>query len=110
MGHGDLACPIPAQRNALGKLPYDIAMRAPEDRKKKLQNLSQAAAAESFGHTSCTTFRQQSRPASQEGNRASSASEMKGTEHDEREVQSPLKRKEPEKEAGRGKDTAHARQ
>ncbi|CAM0149310.1 unnamed protein product [Urochloa decumbens] len=48
IGHGDLECDIPVQRNALGKLPYDIALRAPEDRKKKLQSFAQAAA-ETYG-------------------------------------------------------------
>jgi len=34
LGHTELDCPTPAPRNALGKLPYDLRLRAPEERRK----------------------------------------------------------------------------
>jgi len=34
MGHTELDCPTAAPRNALGKLPYDLRLRAPEERRK----------------------------------------------------------------------------
>lgn len=46
MGHSELDCENPVARNALGKLPYDIKLRAPDE--KKFQSFS-AAAAESYG-------------------------------------------------------------
>jgi hypothetical protein len=50
LGHGGLVCDKPAQRNAQGKLPYEREppLRAPDDRRKKLQSLAEAAA-ESYG-------------------------------------------------------------
>lgn len=89
MGHGDLECATPAQRNALGKLPYDIALRAPEDRKKKLQGLAQAAA-ETFGSASSSSSRQQRRSASREEKNAATVPEAHVDEHDGKEVVSPL--------------------
>lgn len=109
MGHGDLECATPAQRNALGKLPYDIALRAPEDRKKKLQGLAQAAA-ETFGSASSSSSRQQRRSASREEKNAATVPEAHVDEHDGKEVVSPLKRKEPEKENGKEKAPDKTRQ
>ncbi|CAN6328230.1 unnamed protein product [Urochloa humidicola] len=50
LGHGGLDCARPAARNEQGKLPYEreIPLRAPEDRRRKLQSFADAAA-ESFG-------------------------------------------------------------
>lgn len=31
MGHSKLECSNPARKNALGKLPYELELRAPED-------------------------------------------------------------------------------
>jgi hypothetical protein len=44
MGHSELECDKPVVRNASGKLPYDIKLRAPEVRKKKTQSFHEAAA------------------------------------------------------------------
>lgn len=56
MGHSEIECRNPARRNDNGKLPYDIvpALRAPEEKKKRLQNF-QEAAAESYGSSSSGT-------------------------------------------------------
>ena len=51
MGHTELDCPTPAPRNALGKLPYDLRLRAPKERRRKFQSFGQAAE-ESFGSAS----------------------------------------------------------
>jgi hypothetical protein len=45
IGHMDLECPTPAPRNALGKLPYDCKLRAPEEKKKKPLSFGAAASA-----------------------------------------------------------------
>ena len=45
IGHGDLECHFPA---AQGKLPFDRKLRAPNDRRKKLQPFSQADATSSW--------------------------------------------------------------
>lgn len=47
MGHTELGCCAPAMRNKLGKLPYDMKLRAPEEKRKRQQGFAQAAA-ESF--------------------------------------------------------------
>jgi hypothetical protein len=47
MGHTEIECPSPSPRNALGKLPYDLRLRAPEE-KRRFQSFGQAAD-ESFG-------------------------------------------------------------
>lgn len=51
MGHSELECDKPVVRNAIGRLPYDIKLRAPDSRKKKLQSFADAAA-ESFRSSS----------------------------------------------------------
>jgi hypothetical protein len=48
MGHSELECDKPVIRNSSGKLPYDIKLRAPEVKKKKIQSFTKAVA-ESFG-------------------------------------------------------------
>jgi hypothetical protein len=48
IGHSELECPEPAERDETGKLPYDRKLRAPDDRRKKMQNFSQAAASASW--------------------------------------------------------------
>ncbi|KAM0917640.1 hypothetical protein ACQ4PT_009125 [Festuca glaucescens] len=48
IGHGDLECPVPADRDDRGKLPFDRALRAPEDRRRKLQSFSQSQLLNSF--------------------------------------------------------------
>jgi hypothetical protein len=53
MGHTVLDCPSPSLRNPLGKLPYDIRLRATEERRKKIQSFGQAAE-ESYGSYSGT--------------------------------------------------------
>ncbi|CAN6169074.1 unnamed protein product [Urochloa humidicola] len=51
MGHLTQECPTPAPKNVVGELPYELKLRAPEERKKKPMSFSQAAA-ESFGSSS----------------------------------------------------------
>ncbi|XP_039815268.1 uncharacterized protein LOC120678182 [Panicum virgatum] len=54
MGHLTLECPNPAPRNALGKLPYEVKLRAPEEKRRKPLSFGQAAA-ESYGSSSART-------------------------------------------------------
>jgi hypothetical protein len=61
LDHGDLACAMPAPRNELGKLPYDVALRVSEDKKKKIQSLAHAAA-ETFGNASSPNISQRRGP------------------------------------------------
>jgi hypothetical protein len=42
IGHSDLECSSPSPHNAMGKLPYDVRLRAPEERRKRLQSFAQA--------------------------------------------------------------------
>jgi hypothetical protein len=48
IGHGELECKNPADRDALGKLPFDKNLRAPEDKRRRLQSFEQAAASASW--------------------------------------------------------------
>jgi hypothetical protein len=43
LGHSEIVCPRLMPRNALGKLPYDLKFRAPEDKREKNQSFAQAA-------------------------------------------------------------------
>jgi hypothetical protein len=52
-----LDCEKPVTRNALGRLLYDLKLRAPEMRKKKVQSFTEAAA-ESFGSGSSASSKQ----------------------------------------------------
>ncbi|KAM0835334.1 hypothetical protein ACQ4PT_062994 [Festuca glaucescens] len=52
IGHGELECSDPAYRDDRGKLPFDRELRAPEDRRRKLQSFSQAAATASWNSDS----------------------------------------------------------
>lgn len=56
IGHSEVECETPAPRNAMGKLPYDIQLRAPEERRRKLQSFSDAAA-NSIGSTGSSSSR-----------------------------------------------------
>lgn len=48
IGHSEIECRHPAARDDLGKLPYDVQLRAPKDRRKRIQSFA-GAVAESFG-------------------------------------------------------------
>jgi hypothetical protein len=43
MGHSEIDCPNPAPRGSDGKLPYDVRLRAPFEKRTKFQSFSQAA-------------------------------------------------------------------
>ncbi|CAN6284607.1 unnamed protein product [Urochloa humidicola] len=96
MGHTDLGCPNPAPRNANGKLPYDVKLRAPEDRRRRLQSFG-AAAVESFG-SSYGSGRSSSSHQHSERRPMAHATEKAKEKADEEEVTSPLKKESLEKE------------
>lgn len=48
IGHGELECKTPADRDANGKLPFDRNLRAPEERRRRIQSFEQAAASASW--------------------------------------------------------------
>ncbi|CAN6226514.1 unnamed protein product [Urochloa humidicola] len=86
MGHTKLECPTPAKKNALGKLPYEVALRAPDEKKKKLQSFGQAAA------ESRSNSRSEARSSSQHSSGRQSANEGKGKNVEVgEEATSPLK-------------------
>lgn len=96
MGHSDLECPSPAVRDDKGKLPYDCQLRAPEERRRRLQSFA-GAAAESFGTGASSASRQTGRFSQSESRGSMSGSRRSGSQMDdseETEVQSPLKNKE----------------
>lgn len=108
LGHGGVGCDKPAMRNGQGKLPYerDPPLRAPDDRRKKLQGLVEAAAA-SFGSGNSS-----SGPGRSMSARSGDDREREGKEGDRRpmetmagrnavddEVTSPLKANPPTSKA-----------
>jgi hypothetical protein len=38
IGHSEVECPHPVPRHAQGKLPYDVQLRAPEERRRSYQS------------------------------------------------------------------------
>jgi hypothetical protein len=90
MGHTEIECPTPAPRNGLGKLPYDVRLRAPEERKKKMLSFGQAAE-ESFG-SSMGTRRAASSRNSSDKRSSNGASRTVGEDVDD-DATSPLKGK-----------------
>ncbi|KAM0867314.1 hypothetical protein ACQ4PT_042074 [Festuca glaucescens] len=48
IGHDELECKNPADRDAPGKLPFDRNLRAPEERRIRMQSFEQAAASASW--------------------------------------------------------------
>ncbi|CAO2045029.1 unnamed protein product [Urochloa humidicola] len=102
MGHTDLTCPTPAPRNAEGKLPYDVKLRAPDERRKKLQSFG-AAAAESYGN-SHGSGRSTSSRHSTDRRPADNAKDKEKAE--EEEITSPLKKDTAKKDTSRTKKGA----
>jgi hypothetical protein len=90
MGHTKIECPTQAPRNGLGKLPYDVRLRAPEERKKKMLSFGQAAE-ESFGSYMGTRRVASSRNSSDKRS-SNGASRTVGEDVDD-DVTSPLKGK-----------------
>lgn len=93
MGHSEIECPTPVERDEHGKLPYDVQLRAPEERRQRIQSFA-GDAAESFGSGSSSAFRpprQHSRPGERGSMSGSRHSESFVDESKDPEVQSPLK-------------------
>lgn len=58
LGHSEVECSHPVPRNDQGKLPYDVQLRAPEERRRRVQSFA-GAAANSFGNGSSSASRYQ---------------------------------------------------
>jgi len=112
IGHRGLGCDKPVVRNALGKLPYDrdIPLRAPDDRRKKIQSFMEAAA-ESYGSGSSSNNQSARSTSGKQGRHGAESREeaqheprnaTDGREKNDEEVLSPLKRRAPESQ---GKET-----
>jgi hypothetical protein len=71
IGHSELECSSPNPRNAMGKLPYDVRLRAPEEGRKRLQSFAQAAV-ESFGSGAPSNFRHSRGSGGKDGERRAS--------------------------------------
>lgn len=56
LGHSEVECNKPAPRNANGKQPYDLPLRAPEERRRKIQGFAEAAS-EFYNHGSSANSR-----------------------------------------------------
>jgi hypothetical protein len=111
LGHGGMGCVKPALRNDQGKLPYerDPPLRAPEDRRKKLQGFVEAAA-ESFGSGQSSNVRPSRSDRSGDRRNGEDREEERRPgdatvrrESEEEEITSPLKSNAP---ADKGKDAA----
>lgn len=63
IGHSELECPNPTDRDAEGNMEYNNNIQAPEEKKKRIQSISQAAATSDWSGTS---MRSESRSASKE--------------------------------------------
>lgn len=99
MGHSELECDKPVIRNGVGKLPYDIKLRAPEVKKKKSQSFQEATAA-SYGSGSSSSSRRSKERLRDDDLYSGNTDHEKGLEEDE-EVISPIKN-DPPKETGGG--------
>ncbi|KAL6883756.1 hypothetical protein ACP4OV_011170 [Aristida adscensionis] len=92
IGHTELECANPASRDANGKLPYDLKLRAHEERRRRFQSFSEAASETSwsessgrYGHGFSASVKSDEREKSGEIR----ADSKRNDEQDE--VQSPLK-------------------
>ena len=93
MGHSELECPTPVGRDDKGKLPYDVQLRAPDERRRRIPSFA-AAAAESFGSGSSSVPnppRHNSRLEEKGSKSGPRRSDNLVDESEEPEVQSPLK-------------------
>jgi len=107
MGHSEVECDTPVERNEDGKLPYDVQLRAPEERRRRVQSFA-GAAADSFGSGSSSVSRPpRGKQSRQEGSRSSMGEEdthFSSPDHvgdsEELEVQSPLKQQAGSKQGG----------
>jgi hypothetical protein len=52
IGHGELECKNPADRDAMGKLPFDRNLRAPDEHRRRVQSFGQAAASSDWSGSS----------------------------------------------------------
>lgn len=94
MGHSDIECLTPAARGEDGKLPYDVNLRAPEEKKRRPQSFA-AAAVDSFGSGSSAGVRQ-SGTSNKTGGRGPRSSDTRRSDShvgdsEEPEIQSPMK-------------------
>jgi hypothetical protein len=90
IGHSDLICATPAQRDEDGKLPYDITLRV-GDRRRKPQGFAEAAA-ESLGSVSTSSSKHTRGSSKQQEEEV--PRETSGNDRDD-EVTSPLKENTP---------------
>lgn len=99
IGHSEIECQNPVARDAKGKLPYDTQLRAPEERRRRLQSFA-GAAAESFGSGSSSSKPSKAQFSKSGGGRSSKENDGIGRtadlfgETDDQEVQSPPKEQE----------------
>ncbi|KAK1698541.1 hypothetical protein QYE76_015238 [Lolium multiflorum] len=91
MGHSKIECLAPNDREQQGKRGYNNSIRAPEEKRKKMQSFSQAAAASDWsGSSARNDSRANSRgQSSEDGGRPPGSNNRV-----EQEVTSPLKNKE----------------
>jgi hypothetical protein len=80
--HSEMDYATPVARDEHGKLPYDVELRAPEERRRRLQTFA-AVAEESFGSGSSSAFKPQR-------SRSNESRSSKGNDGS-RQVQSSLK-------------------
>ncbi|XP_021321277.1 uncharacterized protein LOC8064944 [Sorghum bicolor] len=91
MGHSEIECPNPVPRNEYGKLPFDVQLRAPEEKRRKVQSFAEAAAASQSSGSSMGSRPPRGKGKSQMDGRSDHSSSETNHVADDTEVQSPLK-------------------
>lgn len=112
IGHSEIECNLLGPRNESGTLPYDLPLRAPEERTRKTQSFAEATSM-SFGSGALTEThysRSSTPPGEQRPAQAARGSDQGSGEHDTMEVGEEEEVQSPEKTdgaaPGKGKEIA----
>ncbi|KAK1696915.1 hypothetical protein QYE76_013612 [Lolium multiflorum] len=105
IGHGELECKTPADRDASGKLPFDRDLRVPDEHKRRVQSFGQAAASASWNSGS----KEKGTGSKKSGPNSATSSSLGGVnalKAGEQEVNSPPAKGKGEKEQSKVSEIA----